>query len=62
MENVSIGTVHSIFAITISVVETVYNIDDIEDEIKNKEIFNFRWELWGTVLKNRDPFYNVELW
>ena len=37
-EDVSVETVVARFATIISVVETAYNIDDIEDEIDNEEI------------------------
>ena len=53
-EDVSIETVDSIFATTISVVEKAYNIDDIEDEINNEEILSTLGE------NSEDHFCKIE--
>ena len=53
-EDVSIETVDSIFATTISVVETAYNIDDIEDDINNEEILSTLGE------NSEDHFCKIE--
>ena len=53
-EDATTDTVDSIFATIISVVETAYNIDNIEDEINNEEILSTLGE------NSEDNFCKIE--